>query len=106
MYIASSWQGDQDVANLLQTHVEPQLLKYEVDFFLAGHHHSYQRFCKLNNGTCVDSDTSTHGVHHFVMGMAGYDHSKVASGFATAVFTDDTHWGATYWEFSPTTATM
>lgn len=106
MYIASSYSGDQDVAKLLQVHIEPQLLKYHVDFFFAGHHHSYQRFCRLNAGECVENQKGKHGIYHFVMGMAGYDHSPVASGVKETKFTDDIHWGATYWDFGQTSATM
>jgi hypothetical protein len=107
MYIASDWKGDIEVAQLLRDHVEPQLLKYGVDFFLAGHHHSYQRFCKLNKGKCVDEQSGEGGIYHFVVGMAGYDHSPVGkTGSTEAKFTDQTKWGATYWEFSQTEATM
>lgn len=102
MYIVSDYDGDLDVAKLLQEHLEPSLLRYEVDFFFAGHHHSYQRFCKLQKNQC-----NTNGIYHFVLGMAGYDHSKLANGsFPIAKFTDDTHWGVTYWEFTSTTAQM
>lgn len=106
MYISSDYDGDQSVSKLLQDHVEAQLLKYGVDFFFAGHHHSYQRFCKLSNGKCIDDESEEHGIYHFVMGMAGYDHSHVSKNVSAAQFTDDTHWGATYWEFTPTTAIM
>jgi hypothetical protein len=106
MYIASDWDGDHAVAHLLQTHIEQVLIGNGVDFFFAGHHHSYQRFCKLNRGRCVDGQ-NTSGVYHVLAGMAGYTHSKVGQkGNGTAVFTDDTHWGATYLEFNHTAAVM
>jgi len=104
MYIASDYDGDLSVAKLLKDNLEPELLTYGVDFFLAGHHHSYQRLCKINGGQCVGDEQQ--GVYHFVMGMAGYDHSPVAHGFNITEFTDDTHWGGTYWEFNRTVASM
>lgn len=104
MYIASDYDGDLSVAKLLRDNLESELLTYGVDFFLAGHHHSYQRLCKINGGQCVGD--GQRGIHHFVMGMAGYDHSPVASGLNISEFTDDTHWGATYWEFNSTVASM
>merc|ERR1719174_843738 len=106
MYLASDFDGDTNVAKLLQEHVEPQLLKYGVDIFLAGHHHSYQRFCKLNKGKCVDGQSGEHGIYHFIVGMAGYDHSEIVPNYANAQKLDNTTWGATYWEFNRTTATM
>lgn len=107
MYIQSDYDGDQNVAKLLQDHVEAQLLKYGVDFFFAGHHHSFQRFCKLSSNECVDNRNDVHGVYHFIMGMAGYAHSQVGKkGLPSVVLTDDEHWGVTYWEFNQTTATM
>jgi hypothetical protein len=33
----------QPVARLMRQHLEPMLLKYQVDLALYGHHHSYQR---------------------------------------------------------------
>jgi hypothetical protein len=109
MYIASDYDGDANVAQLLRTHVEPQLLKYGVDFFLAGHHHSYQRFCRLSVGACLSDEQNGTGIHHFVVGMAGYDHSPVKPDNVTShqvQYWDDQNWGATYWEFTETTATM
>jgi len=109
MYIASDYDGDWNVAKLLRDHVEQQLLKNKVDFFFAGHHHSYQRFCKLNNGTCVDDKQDAHGIYHFIVGNAGYDHSPVHKEAPDGVhlkFSDDKTWGATYWDFSQTTATF
>merc|ERR1719387_207844 len=106
MYIASDYEGDHTVGSIFQKNIEQVLLDNGVDFFLVGHHHSYQRFCKLNRGRCVDGQDAP-GVYHVLAGMAGYDHSKVGQkGNGTAVFTDDTHWGATYWEFNHTAAVM
>jgi len=105
MYVASDWGGDQAVMKLLGDNLESELIKYGVDFFFAGHHHSYQRWCKLNAGKCVDESKGEQGVFHFVLGMAGYDHSEVSPTPACLV-TDKEHWGVTYWDFNQTTASM
>jgi len=42
--------------------------KYKVDLALWGHHHSYQRTCKVYQEQCVDGATT-----HIVIGMGGRD---------------------------------
>jgi hypothetical protein len=107
MYISSDYDGDHAIGTLLRDNVEQAMLDNGVDFFFTGHHHSYQRFCKLNSGTCVDDEPDKHGVYHVLAGMAGYAHSKVGKDRSgTAQFLDDTHWGVTYWEFNRTAAVM
>ena len=71
MYIDSTWDGDQQMASFLADSVEPLLLRYGVDLAIWGHHHSYQRTCKMARGKCVGPRDE--GVVHAVIGMAGYD---------------------------------
>jgi len=40
--------------------------KYKVDLALWGHHHSYQRTCKVYQEQCMDGATT-----HIVIGMGG-----------------------------------
>ena len=67
--------SEQGAARLLRTHLEPLLLKHHVDLVLAGHHHSYQRTCKVAGGECV-AEAAYRGTYykapvHAVIGMAG-----------------------------------
>lgn len=72
MYIDSDWNGspysDQTMAALMRQHVEPLLLKAQVDVALWGHHHSYQRTCAVAKEVCTPGAPV-----HMVIGMAGYD---------------------------------
>jgi hypothetical protein len=87
----------------LQKLVEPLLLKYKVDMALWGHHHSYQRSCRLARGKCVDSSSSIGpeldrpwGIVHAVIGAAGYEFSRVAEPSNTPAwvrFANDTQYG-------------
>jgi hypothetical protein len=101
MYIASQYDGDVMISDLLREHVEPAIVKYGVDFFLTGHHHSYQRFCRIVNGTCTENQ----GPVHYILGMAGYEHSPLGTNPALN-FSDNSSYGATMWEFTQTTAKM
>jgi hypothetical protein len=87
MYVSSTSTGkpvsDMGCAALMQQQLEPLLLKYRVDLFFAGHHHSQQRTCAVAGQVCADS-TSMHlnsaadaanapsfGIVNFVVGAAG-----------------------------------
>ena len=35
--------------------VEPLLVEHDVDMVWVGHHHSFQRTCRVVNGTCLGS---------------------------------------------------
>jgi len=105
MYVASNWTGDVDTMKLLSDNLEADLIKHDVDFFFSGHHHSYQRWCKLNAGKCVDETKGEKGIYHFVVGMAGYDHSDIAPN-PNCLVADRERWGVTYWEFTETSANM
>ena len=68
---------DQVVAAALRAALEDLFLKYRVDATWHGHHHSYQRTCKLAHGRCVgnnnnnDDDISPAPVH-LVIGHGGF----------------------------------
>jgi len=57
------------VAHNLVRLLEPTLLQNGVDMVLAGHYHSYQRTCRVNNYKCVDQDTP--GIVHMTIGTGG-----------------------------------
>jgi len=89
MYIDSTFDGsfnsDQVVARHMRKHIEPLLVKYEVDVCFWGHHHSYQRTCQVANEQCQDPDPDQdqdqeakhryHGPVHIVTGASGADTS-------------------------------
>jgi len=67
MYVSSSFDGDHDALSInLQTYIQPLLEHNSVDMAFWGHHHSYQRSVRIA------------GVHHFVVGAAGFAFSPVA----------------------------
>jgi len=94
MYISSTntepGGGDQTVAALLRTHVEPLLADAggaPVDLVLYGHHHSYQRLSAVFNGATATPSVDEGGVAvyrqprapiHVVVGTGG-------AGFSTNV---------------------
>ncbi|KAF0991563.1 hypothetical protein HZS_6333 [Henneguya salminicola] len=53
--------------------LEPLLIKYKVDFFMAGHYHCYERTCALNNNTCIEGKLTPEnwGVVHLTVGTGG-----------------------------------
>ena len=65
--------SDTDIERLLRRDVEPLLLRHGVDMVWVGHHHSYQRTCRVANGTCLGS-SAEQGVRapiHITMGTGG-----------------------------------
>lgn len=96
MYVANTkYQDDNEQAAALRKYIEPLLLKYEVDLALWAHFHAYVRTCPLLNGTCVPEDAPQSGIHHYIIGMAGYEHSECpAAGLPAYVAKcDDTKYG-------------
>ncbi|CAM9462002.1 unnamed protein product [Discosporangium mesarthrocarpum] len=76
---------DQPVARLLRSELEPLMMMYGVDLALWGHHHSYQRSCKVLGEECrgYSSPPSGSGSRrggtapmHAVVGMAGMSLSR------------------------------
>jgi len=102
MYIASSFRGDHTVGQLLEDSLEPLLIYHEVDFVLSGHHHSYQRLCPLRRGKCDPEG----GIRHWVIGMAGYSHSRLNSSDPILEKGSVKEWGVTKWVVNRTHATM
>lgn len=65
--------GHQDRAqDLLRSHLEDLFFEYKIDVALWGHHHFYQRTCRLFRGVCHDD-----GFVNIVSGAAGYGLSLV-----------------------------
>ncbi|CAM9414414.1 unnamed protein product [Laminaria digitata] len=72
--------NDQPVAKLLRDSFEPLLIEHEVDLGVYGHHHSYQRTCKVLGEVCKGVSSQSPAVEggegyvapvHVVLGMAG-----------------------------------
>jgi len=99
--------SEQGAARLLRTHLEPLLLQHHVDLCLAGHHHSYQRTCKVADGVCV-AEAAYRGTEykapvHAIVGMAG---RRLSVNFETetpAYFesVEKESWGTTVLEATP-----
>ena len=68
-------ESDYNVSLVFRKHVEPLLLQFAVDAVMVGHQHSYERTCKVRNGTCVkvgeQGEAAQHGVVHITAGSAG-----------------------------------
>ena len=62
-------EGDM-LARVRQT-FEPLLQKYEVDLYIAGHSHLYQRLRPTNNGSIVAERNAPDGIPGMVVGNAG-----------------------------------
>lgn len=60
------------VAAALRAALEDIFLKYQVDVTWHGHHHSYQRTCKLAHGKCVASSSNVPAPVHLVIGHGGF----------------------------------
>ncbi|CAM9954384.1 unnamed protein product [Hapterophycus canaliculatus] len=71
--------NDQPVSKALRSALEPLLVDHQVDLALYGHHHSYQRTCKVANEVCLGMSSDDPAVQnqgyrapvHVVLGMAG-----------------------------------
>ena len=107
MYVDTQWPVA-DTA--LRAALEALFHKYNVDVAIWGHNHSYQRSCSVNDLKCIsvenskkkkclndgkdDTDCSTHGIQHFVIGMAGYAMNPVPEDRADfMVVTRNDTWG-------------
>jgi len=77
MYISSlNWRaedGDQTVAQQLREQIEPLIMKYNVNAFIQGHHHSYQRSCPVYQEVCQAEGSAPVQI---VVGTAGYASSR------------------------------
>ncbi len=78
--------SEQNGARVLRKHVEPLLLQHRVDLVLSGHHHSYQRTCKVAGNACVAPASHLGAGYqapvHAVLGTAG---RRLSTNFETTV---------------------
>ena len=100
MYVASSDPMDLAVSRNLRKHIEPLLLRYDVDLCFWGKHRSAQRHCSAAANRCL---TDKNAPIHFVFGSAGgsafdtIDTSTTlrqvsfVNGFGTIDVRNDTH---------------
>lgn len=59
---------------LMIEHIEPLLVRYNVNLVLWGHVHKYERTCAIQNYTCADPEDSTKLPVHVIIGMGGQDY--------------------------------
>ena len=67
MYSSQADQGGTPA--LMREHLEGLVNEHKVNLFLSGHQHSYERFCPVFNGTCVEDGRS--GTTYIIAGTAG-----------------------------------
>jgi len=74
-YVSTTYAGTKDsdatVAAELREALEELLVRHRVDMVWAGHHHSYQRSCKLRRSQCVE-DAADGGYAAPVYVVAGH----------------------------------
>ena len=68
MYTSENYRADYNYAQNMQRLFEDLLHENEVDLFLAGHYHSYERTCSVYKKECVAEGGTT----HIITGAAGY----------------------------------
>jgi hypothetical protein len=69
MYSSEAYAGDYKVAQNMQKYFEDLIHKYQVDIFLAGHYHAYERTCPVYQAKCCPPNQQC--TTHIVAGMAG-----------------------------------
>lgn len=67
--VDSDWHGDVDFASYMEEALGRIIENGAVDLVLGGHHHTYQRTCKVSAGRCAAAGMS--GVVAWNVGMAG-----------------------------------
>lgn len=74
MYTTSNENRDTSLRRQMLEHLEHLLVNNNVTLALWGHVHRYERFCTLNNFTCINNgQKGENGTVHVVIGMAGQD---------------------------------
>jgi len=67
-YCSQDYPEDRAVADHLAKAVDPVLAKHQVDLFLSGHYHSYERTCPVSQGVCHPDGSAP---VHIMVGAAG-----------------------------------
>merc|ERR1712130_233446 len=87
--VDSSSPGDAEFSSYFQNSISSLLETHPVDLILGGHHHSYQRSCSIQAGTCSES-----GVVVLNVGMAGAGLMAINATLpATFLFADNQTFG-------------
>ncbi|KII69413.1 putative inactive purple acid phosphatase 9 [Thelohanellus kitauei] len=80
LYISAPPQHYDEATDVLRQHLEKLLIKYNVNFVLSGHYHSYERTCPVNkfffiltSGECVKGPLTRNdwGIVHLTVGTGG-----------------------------------
>lgn len=72
-YESENYEGDWQVGQRMAHELDSLLLKYQVNLFLAGHYHYYQRTCPVSAGTCKEGQNGEPSAPvHLTVGSAGY----------------------------------
>ena len=107
LYCSQTSEGlnsDSDIQGLLRRGVEPLLLKYDVDMVWVGHHHSFQRTCRVANGTCLGSSSDQHvrAPIHITMGTGGTGLSQnlLSPPPQWLEYANAQHWGYCRWPWA------
>ncbi|KAK4261029.1 hypothetical protein QN277_004082 [Acacia crassicarpa] len=78
MYTTSNENRDLPLKRQMLEHLEHLLVNSKVTLALWGHVHRYERFCALNNFTCISNGhKGENGTVHVVIGMAGEDWQSI-----------------------------
>ena len=67
MYCSSLYEEDNAVDLQIQKALETILVEYNVDLYIGGHYHAYERTCRIYKSKC----NSKNGIVHIVVGTAG-----------------------------------
>ena len=106
IYNSEKYDSDFETSLGMRAEFEYLLLEYSVDLYWAGHYHSYERVCPVNNGACVPHGE---GTVHVTIGCAGASLDSVGLyGYTWSQFFED-DWGigrvtianesAMHWEY-------
>ncbi len=69
LYCTSKYMEDYETAMGMQRALEELLVSHEVDLFIGGHLHVYERTCRMYKSKC----SSNRGMIHLVAGAAGFE---------------------------------
>ncbi len=66
LYNAQKYPADFNVTLHLRSDIEDLLYAHNVDLFVGGHYHAYERICRVYKEKCIDD-----GILHVTVGSAG-----------------------------------